>query len=99
MAGATERRLAAFVAADTVGSSRRMQVGGIAALDRLRATRIEIIDPEITANNGRIFKTTGDGFLAEFPSAIEALNCAVDIQRSLGHRNADRKPLAAAGLP
>ncbi len=87
-----ERRLAAILAADMVGFSSQMEVDELGTLARLRAARLEVTEPEIAAHGGRVFKTTGDGFLAEFPSAIAALNCAVDMQRTIGLRNADRSP-------
>jgi len=88
-----ERRLAAILAADMVGFSARMEVDQEGTLKRLRAARIDIIEPEVAAHHGWIFKNTGDGFLAEFPSAIEALNCAVNIQRAVGQANAGRDDL------
>lgn len=88
-----ERRLAAILAADMVGFSARMEVDQEGTLKRLRAARIDIIEPEVAAHHGWIFKNTGDGFLAEFPSAIEALNCAVNIQRAVGQANAGRDEL------
>ena len=84
-----ERRLAAIIAADMVGFSRQMQADEVGTLARLRAVSAEIFEPLVTAHNGRIFKTTGDGFLAEFSSAIEALNCAVAVQNALAGRNAE----------
>jgi adenylate cyclase len=82
-----ERRLAAIVAADMVGFSSQMQVDEVGTLQRLKQVHAELIDPVISAYRGRIFKTMGDGFLAEFASAIDALNCAVAIQQAIGVRN------------
>ncbi len=82
-----ERRLAAIIAADMVGFSSQMQADEVGTLARLKQVQSELIAPEISAHRGRIFKTTGDGFLAEFASAIDALNCAVAIQRAVGRRN------------
>jgi adenylate cyclase len=82
-----ERRLAAIVAADMVGFSSQMQADEVGTLEKLKLVHGELITPEISAHRGRIFKTMGDGFLAEFASAIDALNCAVAIQRAIGVRN------------
>jgi adenylate cyclase len=78
--GAATRRLAAILAADTVGYSRQMEVDEAGTLARLRMLRTEIVDPLLADFNGRLFKTTGDGLLAEFASAVEALRCALAIQ-------------------
>lgn len=82
-----ERRLAAIIAADMVGFSSQMQADETGTLTRLKQVHAELIAPEVSAHRGRIFKTTGDGFLAEFASAVDALNCAVAIQRAIGVRN------------
>jgi adenylate cyclase len=82
-----ERRLAAIVAADVVGYSRLMGADEIGTLRALRAHRRELIDPAIAARRGRIVKTTGDGLLIEFPSAVEAVACAIAVQRGLASRN------------
>jgi len=82
-----QRKLAAIVAADMVGFSRQMQADEVGTLQRLKQVHHELIEPEIASRSGRIFKTMGDGFLAEFASAIDALNCAVAIQRAIGVRN------------
>jgi adenylate cyclase len=82
-----ERRLAAIVAADVVGYSRLMGADEIGTLRALRAHRRELIDPTIAAHRGRIVKTTGDGVLVEFPSAVEAVACAIAVQRGLASRN------------
>lgn len=71
-----QRKLAAIVAADMVGFSSQMQADEVGTLARLKLVHAELIAPEITAHRGRIFRTMGDGFLAEFASAIDALNCA-----------------------
>jgi class 3 adenylate cyclase/TolB-like protein len=83
-----ERRLAAILAADVVGYSRLMGIDEVGTLRQLTAHRRECIDPAIAAGRGRIVKTTGDGVLAEFPSAIEAVACAITIQQGLALRNA-----------
>jgi adenylate cyclase len=82
------RRLAAIVAADVVGYSRLMEADEAGTLSRLKALRGEVFDPTTERYGGRIFKNTGDGALAEFPSSVDAVQCMVDIQRELGARNA-----------
>ena len=84
-----ERRLAAVVAADMVGYSRLMEVDEAGTLVRLKTHRIELIDPAIAKNRGRIIKTTGDGILVEFQSVVDAVVCAAEIQRRMMRRNAD----------
>ena len=84
-----ERRLAAILAADVAGYSRLMGQDEAGTLARLRAHRRELIDPKIAEHNGRIVKTTGDGMLIEFPSVVEAVACAVAVQRGMTERNAD----------
>ena len=74
------RRLAAILAADVVAYSRLLAENEARTLDHLRALRRDIIDPLTSEHGGRIFKTTGDGLLAEFPSAVQALRCALAIQ-------------------
>src|SRR5215831_4909260 len=81
------RRLAAILAADVAGYSRLMGVDEEGTLDRLKALRRELLDPKITEHHGRIVKTTGDGLLAEFPSVVDAVRCAVEIQRGMAKRN------------
>ena len=76
-----ERRLAAILAADVVGYSRLMGADEVGTLRALKACRKELIDPEISARGGRIVKTTGDGMLVEFASAVEAVACAITMQR------------------
>lgn len=87
-----ERRLAAIIAADMVGFSAQMQADDEGTVARLKLVHAELIAPEIVAHRGRIFKTMGDGFLAEFASAIDALNCAIAIQRAIGVRNMSLAP-------
>jgi class 3 adenylate cyclase len=82
-----ERRLAAILVADVVGYSRLMGIDEVGTLRQLTAHRRECIDPAIAAGRGRIVKTTGDGILAEFPSAVDAVVCAITIQRGLASRN------------
>lgn len=78
-----ERKLAAVLAADVAGYSRLIGADEEGTLARLRALRQEFIDPAISAHHGRIVKTTGDGLLIEFPSAVEAVRCAVEVQRRM----------------
>src|SRR5262245_50612575 len=83
-----ERRLAAILAADVAGYSRLMGVDEEGTLDALKACRRELIDPKIAEHRGRIVKTTGDGALVEFASAVDAVRCAEEIQRGMAERNA-----------
>ena len=87
-----ERRLAAILAADMVGYSRLMEADEAGTLARLRTHRLELIDPAIAKNKGRIIKTTGDGMLVEFQSVTEAVQCAVEVQERMARRNADVDP-------
>ena len=73
-----ERRLAAIMAGDTVGYSRLMGADEEGTLRQLKAHRKELIDPKFAEYRGRIVKTTGDGVLVEFPSAVDAVRCATD---------------------
>ncbi len=82
------RRLAAVLAADVVGYSRLMGVDEIGTLVALKGHRGALIDPAIVGHHGRIVKTTGDGMLVEFASVIDAVSCAVAIQRGMVSRNA-----------
>jgi len=87
-----ERRLAAVLAADMVSYSRLMEVDETGTLARLKTHRIELIDPAIAKNRGRIIKTTGDGMLVEFHSVADAVLCAAEIQRRMARRNTDVSP-------
>ena len=71
-----ERRLAAILAADLVGYSRQMGADEGGTMVRLLAIRSQVIEPLLAEHSGRLFKTTGDGFLAEFASAVHAVTCA-----------------------
>ena len=82
------RRLAAIVSADVVGYSLLMGRDDSATLTKLKAHRRELIDPKITEYGGRIVKTIGDGLLLEFPSVVDAVRCAVDVQKGMAERNA-----------
>jgi len=82
-----ERRLAAILAADIAGYSRLMGADEEGTLARLKAHRRELIDPKIDAHRGRIVKTTGDGLLVESASVVDAVRCAVAVQRQMAERN------------
>jgi adenylate cyclase len=82
------RRLAAIVSLDVAGYSRLMEVDDSGTLAALKAHRRELIDPKIADHDGRIVKTTGDGLLLEFPSVVDAVRCAVEVQRGMAERNA-----------
>lgn len=82
-----QRHLAAIFAADVVGYSRLMERDETDTFERLRTHRNELFEPEIKKHNGRIFKLMGDGLLAEFASVVDAVQCAVTIQRSMADRN------------
>jgi len=81
-----ERRLAAILAADVAGYSRLMGTDEVSTLAALKAHRRETVDPAIAAHNGRIVKTTGDGMLVEFASAVDAVSCAVALQEKMAER-------------
>jgi class 3 adenylate cyclase len=77
-----ERRLAAVLAADVAGYSRLMGADEEGTLARLKAVRKALVDPTIASHRGRIVKTTGDGMLVEFASAVDAVRSAVEVQRA-----------------
>jgi class 3 adenylate cyclase len=81
------RRLAAILAADVAGYSRLMEADEVATLRALKAHRRELIDPAIASHHGRIVKSTGDGVLVEFQSIVDAVTCAVAVQRGMIGRN------------
>ncbi|MGH9548075.1 MAG: adenylate/guanylate cyclase domain-containing protein, partial [Terriglobales bacterium] len=83
-----DRRLAAIFAGDIAGYSRLMGADEEGTLRQVKAHRRELVDPKITEHRGRIVKTTGDGILVEFFSVVDAVRCAVDIQRVMVERNA-----------
>ena len=83
-----QRRLAAILAADVVGYSRLMGADEMGTHTSLKSHRRELIDSTITEHHGRIVKTTGDGMLVEFASVVDAVSCAVFIQRAMVRRNA-----------
>jgi len=82
-----QRRLAAVVAADVVGYSRLMGIDEVGTLAALKAHRREVVDPAIAEHGGRIVKTTGDGILVEFASAVAAVTCAISVQSKMAKRN------------
>lgn len=83
-----ERKLSAILAADVVGYSTMMERDEAGTFERLRAGRKELFEPEIARHHGQIFKLMGDGMLAEFGSVVDAVECAVSLQRGLFERNA-----------
>jgi len=82
----------AILVGDVVGYSRLMEIDEAGTLARLRVHRLELVDPAITKNSGRIIKTTGDGMLVEFASVVDAVACALEIQIRMARRNADVEP-------
>lgn len=82
-----DRKLVTILAADVVGYSTLMEQDEQGTFERLRAGRKELFEPEITRHHGRIFKLMGDGLLAEFGSVVDAVECAVSLQRGLTERN------------
>lgn len=87
-----ERRLAAVLAADVAGYSRLMGRDEERTLSELKSFRKTLVDPAIAAHRGRIVKTTGDGMLVEFASAVDAARCAVEIQREMAKKNTEVSP-------
>ena len=87
---ASVRRLTVILAADVAGYSRLMGADEEGTHERLKAHLRELVNPKIKEHSGRIVKNTGDGFLAEFSSVVVAVRCAVEIQRTMADRNADR---------
>ncbi|OWW05061.1 hypothetical protein ATY81_03630 [Rhizobium sp. R72] len=84
-----ERRLSAILAADVVGYSALMERDGAGTFDRLRTIRVKLLEPEIAAHRGRIFKLMGDGLLIEFGSVLDAVECAVALQRGMAIASRD----------
>src|SRR5260221_10985952 len=85
---ASTRRLAAILAADVAGYSRLMGADEEGTHERLKAHLAQLVDPKIKEHRGRTVKNTGDGLLAEFASVVDAVRCAVDVQRGMVERNA-----------
>jgi class 3 adenylate cyclase len=90
--GRFERRLAAILAVDVAGYSRLMGADEEGTLAALKAIRRELADPKIKEHRGRIVKTTGDGLLLEFASVVDAVRCAVEVQREMTERTAELPP-------
>ena len=84
-----QRRLAAILAADVVGYSRMMGADETGTLRRLNVLRGEVLHPKVEEYGGRVVKTTGDGTLIEFPSAVDAVQHAVEVQQEIARRNAE----------
>jgi adenylate cyclase len=84
-----QRRLAAILAADVVGYSRLMGADEVGTLAELKGHRKALIDPKIEEHHGRIVKTTGDGMLVEFVSVVDAVRCAIEVNRAMVERNAE----------
>jgi adenylate cyclase len=96
------RKLAAILCVDMVGYSRLMEKDEQGTIARQQAHREKLIGPEVTEHHGRIVKTMGDGLLIEFPSVVEAFQCALDIQNGMAERNMNvpdtRKMLLRIGI-
>jgi class 3 adenylate cyclase len=82
-----QRRLAAILSADVVGYSRLMSIDEAGTLARLKAMRRDLVDPQIAAHSGRTFKLMGDGALVEFASAVDAVTCAIEVQKQVKEHN------------
>ena len=98
-----QRKLAAIVAADVVGYSRLMGRDESGTLAALKAIRQDLVDPAIASHGGRIVKTTGDGLLLEFPSVVNAVRSALEVQTAMADRTAEipedrRMPSALASI-
>ena len=89
---ASIRRLTAILAADVAGYSRLMGADEEGTHERLTEHLRELVNPKIAEHRGRIVKNTGDGVLAEFASVVDAVRCAVEVQRGMAERNADTPP-------
>src|SRR5215467_3128870 len=83
------RRLAAIIAADVAGYSRLMGADEERTHERLKAHLGDLVNPKIEEHRGRIVKNTGDGFLAEFQSVVDAVRCAIEIQRGMAERESE----------
>jgi adenylate cyclase len=86
------RKLAAIMVSDVVGYSRLAGADEDRILARLRTLRSDLIDPTISVHHGRIVKRTGDGSIIEFRSVVDAVNCAIEVQRAMVERNAEVTP-------
>src|SRR5206468_10336070 len=83
------RRLAAIMVADVVGYSRMMEADEAGTLASLKQRRKAILEPVVRAHQGRVFKLMGDGVLVEFASAVNAVECAIDLQNKMAEANGD----------
>src|SRR5262252_3336627 len=83
------RRLAAILAADVAGYSRLMGADEEGTHERFKAHLSELVEPKIAEHRGRTVKNTGDGFLAEFASVVDAVRCAAELQQGMADRNID----------
>ena len=92
MGDQVERKLTAILAADVGGYSRLMAADEEGTLAGLKSHRRELVDPKIKEHRGRIIKTTGDGMLVEFASVVDAVRCAIDVQRGMAVRNQEVVP-------
>ena len=96
------RKIAAILVSDVVGYSRLTGADEDRILARLRALRSDLIDPTIAVHHGRVVKRTGDGAIVEFRSVVDAVNCAIEIQRAMVERNAgvpeDRRIVFRIGI-
>ena len=97
VAATAVRRLAAILTSDVTGYSRLMGADEEGTLNRLKAHHRELVDPKIREHLGRIVKTTGDGMLVEFGSVVDAVRCAVEVQRAMVDRNAASPRKSALG--
>ncbi len=86
--GGVQRKLTAIVSADVAGYSRLMEADEVATLAALTAHRQELIEPKVAQHGGRVVGTAGDGLLIEFASVVDAVECAIEMQRGLHDRNA-----------
>ena len=86
------RKLAAILVSDVVGYSRLTGADEDRILARLRSLRSDLIDPTIAVHHGRVVKRTGDGSIVEFRSVVDAVNCAIEVQRAMVERNAEVAP-------
>ena len=91
------RRLAAILAADVAGYSRLMGADEEGTHERLKMHLAELVDPKIAEHRGRVVKNTGDGFLADFPSVVDAVRCAVEVQRGMAVREPECPKSAGSG--
>ena len=89
---AETRKLAAILVSDVVGYSRLAGADEDRILARLRTLRSDLIDPIISVHHGRVVKRTGDGAIVEFRSVVDAVNCAIEVQRAMVERNAEVSP-------